>query len=74
MNQLQDNVADLMADTNDRIGKTRRPLFRIYEIHAAIRGGSYPNCNQLAKRLGVQRKTIGEIFLSVKLLKSQQAG
>jgi predicted DNA-binding transcriptional regulator YafY len=58
MNQLENSVADLMADTNDRIGKTRRPLFRIYEIHAAIRGGSYPNCSQLAKQLAVQRKTI----------------
>jgi len=58
MNQLQGNVADLMADTNDRIGKTRRPLYRIYEIHAAIRSDSYPNCNQLSKQLGVQRKTI----------------
>jgi predicted DNA-binding transcriptional regulator YafY len=58
MNQLQDNVANLMADANDRIGKTRRPLFRIYEIHEAIRSGTYPNCNQLAKQLSVQRKTI----------------
>jgi len=58
MNQLQQNVADLMADTNDRIGKTRRPIFRIYEIHAAIIGGNYPNCSQLANQLGVQRKTI----------------
>ena len=58
MNKLQDDIAKLMADTNDRIGKTRRPLFRIYEIHAAIRSGNHPNCSQLAKQLGVQRKTI----------------
>ncbi len=47
-----------MADTNERIGKTRRPLFRIYEIHSAIRSGSYPNCSKLAEQLCVQRKTI----------------
>lgn len=58
MNPFQDDVADLMADTNGRIGKTRRPLFRIYEIHSAIRSGSYPNCSKLAAQLSVQRKTI----------------
>lgn len=58
MNKLQDEVANLMADANGRIGKTRRPIFRIYEIHAAIRSGGYPNCTQLAKQLSVQRKTI----------------
>ncbi len=58
INQLQKDVADLMADTNGRIGKTRRPLFRIYEIHAAIRSGAYPNCSKLALQLSVQRKTI----------------
>ncbi len=58
MNRIRNNVADLTADSNDRIGKTRSPLFRIYEIHAAIRSGSYPNCSKLAKQLAVQRKTI----------------
>lgn len=58
MNQLQRNIADLMADTKERSGTTRRPLFRIYEIHSAIRSGSYPNCSKLAEQLGVQRKTI----------------
>ena len=58
MNKLQDEVANLMADANGRIGKTRRPIFRIYEIHAAIRSGGYPNCSHLAKQLSVQRKTI----------------
>lgn len=58
MNQLQRDVAELMADANGRIGKSRRPIFRIYEIHAAIRSGRYPNCSQLAKQLSVQRKTI----------------
>jgi predicted DNA-binding transcriptional regulator YafY len=58
MNQLQKDVAELMADDTGRIGKTRRPIFRIYEIHAAIRSGRYPNCSQLAKELSVQRKTI----------------
>src|SRR5690606_10935021 len=33
-------------------------LFRIYEIHSAIRSGSYPNCSKLAEQLCVQRKTI----------------
>jgi len=58
MNPFQSDVASLMADTNERIGKTRRPLFRIYEIHSAIRSGSYPNCSKLAEQLCVQRKTI----------------
>lgn len=47
-----------MADANERIGKTRRPLFQIYEIHSAIRSGNYPNCTKLAELLCVQRKTI----------------
>lgn len=58
MNQLQNDVAELMADPNGRIGKTRRPIFRIYKIHEAIRSGRYPNCSQLAKDLSVQPKTI----------------
>lgn len=58
MNQLQRDVAELMADANGRIGKSRRPIYRIYEIHAAIRSGRYPNCSQLAKELSVERKTI----------------
>jgi predicted DNA-binding transcriptional regulator YafY len=43
---------------NDRRGTTRRPMFRIYDIHSAILSGSYPNCSQLANRLSVERKTI----------------
>lgn len=58
MNSLQTDMADDMTDTSERIGKTRRPLFRIYEIHSAIRSGSYPNCSKLAESLCVQRKTI----------------
>ncbi len=58
MSKLQDDVAKLMTNANDRVGRTRRPLFRIYEIHSAILGGSFPNCSKLAERLGVQRKTI----------------
>lgn len=30
----------------------------IYEIHAAILHGNYPNCSGLAEKLGVERKTI----------------
>lgn len=41
-----------------RTAQTRRPLFRIYEIHSEIQSGSYPNCNDLAKKLQVERKTI----------------
>jgi hypothetical protein len=41
-----------------RDGRTRRPLHRIYEIHARIRNGSLPNCSTLAKALEVDRKTI----------------
>lgn len=58
MNRIQNDVARLMDDANDRVGITRRPLFRIYEIHAAIRSGTYPNCSVLAEKLNVQRKTI----------------
>ncbi len=49
------------SDLQDGAGSshtTRRPIYRIYEIHAAIRSGNYPNCSKLASQLGVQRKTI----------------
>ena len=58
MSRNPKNFTDFMNNSNDRIGKTRRPLFRIYEIHAAILSGSYPNCSQLAEQMGVERKTI----------------
>jgi proteasome accessory factor B len=58
MNRIQNDVARLMEDPKERVGLTRRPLFRIYEIHAAIRSGSYPNCTGLAEKLSVQPKTI----------------
>ncbi|MFU8892677.1 MAG: helix-turn-helix transcriptional regulator [Luteolibacter sp.] len=41
-----------------RDGSTRRPIQRIYEIHAVICKGGLPNCSTLAERLGVTRKTI----------------
>ncbi len=47
-----------MANGNGSSGKSRRPIFRIYEIHSAIRSGRYPNCTQLAAELSVQRKTV----------------
>jgi predicted DNA-binding transcriptional regulator YafY len=55
-NSTQLDVADFMDDA-DRT-KARRPIYRIYEIHAAICSGGYPNCSKLADQLGVQRKTI----------------
>jgi proteasome accessory factor B len=58
MNRLRDDVATLMEDSSQRVGFTRRPLLRIYEIHAAIRSGTYPNCSKLAEKLSVERKTI----------------
>jgi proteasome accessory factor B len=58
MNRIQSDVARLMEDANERVGITRRPLFRIYEIHAAILSGEYPNCTVLAEKLSVERKTI----------------
>lgn len=58
MNRIQDEVANLMADANERVGISRRPLLRIYEIHAAILAGGYPNCSGLADQLNAQRKTI----------------
>jgi len=56
--RISDEVSLLMEDSHRRAGITRRPLVRIYEIHAAIRHGDYPNCSVLASKLGVQRKTI----------------
>lgn len=38
--------------------RNRRPMHRIYEIHAHIRSGSLPNCSTLARTLEVDRKTI----------------
>jgi predicted DNA-binding transcriptional regulator YafY len=58
MTRFHNDVAKLMHDANERVGITRRPLFRIYEIHSAIKNGSYPNCTVLAERLSVERKTI----------------
>ncbi len=58
MSRLRQDIAILMDDAHQRRGVTRRPLFRIYEIHTAIVSGAYPNCKKLAKQLGVQRKTI----------------
>ncbi|MEM7698846.1 MAG: WYL domain-containing protein [Verrucomicrobiota bacterium] len=37
---------------------TRRPLERVMRIHDMIRRGQYPNCTQIAKELGLNRKTI----------------
>ena len=58
MNRIQTDVAKLMDDANRRVGISRRPLFRIYEIHSAILSGDYPNCTGLAEKLGVERKTM----------------
>lgn len=58
MSRIQDDVSRLMESSNARVGLTRRPLVRIYQIHAAIRSGSYPNCSGLAEKLSVERKTI----------------
>ena len=56
--RISADVAALMEDANQRVGLTRRPLLRIYQIHAAIQSGSYPNCFKLAEEIGVERKTI----------------
>ena len=58
MNRIRNDVANLMENSQVRVGITRRPLMRIYEIHAAILNGNYPNCSGLAEKLGVERKTI----------------
>lgn len=58
MNRIRNDVARLMENSQARVGITRRPLLRIYEIHAAILDGNYPNCSVLAEKLGVERKTI----------------
>ncbi len=58
MSRISQDVARLMENANERVGITRRPLFRIYEIHAAILQGNYPNCTGLAEKLSVERKTI----------------
>ena len=52
------DVALLMENPRQRVGISRRPLLRIYEIHSAILQGDYPNCTVLAERLCVERKTI----------------
>jgi len=50
---------DPMSQMNaSRSGTTRRPLQRIYVIHEAVKGGSFPNCRTLAERLEVTDKTI----------------
>jgi len=56
--RISNDVSLLMEDSRRRVGITRRPLLRIYEIHAAILQGDYPNCSQLALKLSVERKTI----------------
>jgi proteasome accessory factor B len=58
MSRLQHDIANLMHDASHRRGVTRRPLFRIYEIHSAILDGSFPNCTKLAEKLSAQRKTV----------------
>lgn len=58
MNRIENDVAKLMDESSERVGITRRPLFRIYEIHSAIMSGTYPNCSVLAEKLSVERKTI----------------
>jgi predicted DNA-binding transcriptional regulator YafY len=58
MSRISHDVARLMENSRQRVGITRRPLLRIYEIHAAILQGNYPNCSTLAQKLSVERKTI----------------
>lgn len=58
MNVIRKDFSKLVEDANDRRGTTRRPIVRIYEIHAAIASGNYPNCTQLAEKLAVQPKTV----------------
>ncbi len=58
MNRIKNDIARLMDNSQARVGLTRRPLLRIYEIHASILGGNYPNCSFLAEKLGVERKTV----------------
>ncbi|MCH7228741.1 helix-turn-helix transcriptional regulator [Haloferula sp. A504] len=49
-----------MAKTSeqDRVGKTRAPMERIYHIHKAIEEGRLPNCSILADELEVTPKTV----------------
>ena len=47
-----------LNESAPRDRRSRRPLHRIYEIHARIRNGSLPNCSTLAKAFEVDRKTI----------------
>jgi len=54
---LQPATSKAAAPT-PREGNTRRPMQRIFEIHAEIRKGELPNCSTLAAHLGVTRKTI----------------
>ena len=58
MDRIKQDVAKLMDDANSRVGISRRPLLRIYAIHSAILGGTYPNCSVMAEQLSVERKTV----------------
>lgn len=58
MKLMRKDLTQTVAEANERVGTTRRPMLRIYEIHSSILRGGYPNCNQLAQQLSVQRKTI----------------
>jgi len=58
MSRIPKEIAKLMNNSDERAGISRRPLFRIYEIHSAVLRGHYPNCTKLAEQIGVQPKTI----------------
>jgi proteasome accessory factor B len=48
----------MMADEKSKAPLNRPSLHRIYAIHAAIRGGGFPNCSTLARQIEVTSKTI----------------
>jgi hypothetical protein len=58
MSKLRDGITNLMNDATSNIGKSRRPICGIHEIHAAIRSDRYGSCPHLAIELSAQRKTI----------------
>jgi predicted DNA-binding transcriptional regulator YafY len=55
---LRDSVVESLTTDNSRQALNRPSMHRIYEIHAAIQSGTYPNCSSLARKIEVTPKTI----------------
>lgn len=59
MSKSRADVAKLMAQSgNDRVGRPRRALFRIFESIRRFTPTAFPTTPKVAAQLGAQRKTI----------------